>query len=448
MPVSYLDLENFKSYAGKQRIGPFSSFTSVIGPNGSGKSNLMDAISFVLGVQSRDLRSQQMKDLIHRPEGKPADLSCRATLVFETEESHGSDTPRNVVFSRCIAPNGNGTYQVDGDSVSFAQYSRALESIGVLVQAKNFLVFQGDVEALARKTPTELVALVENISGSAEWKKRYEEAEAKLQEAEQAALFGMKQQKGLRQERKMLQQQKQEADRFDNLLDQKRTLQKDYYLWQLYHIEQERKDKEECVDQVETELNILTEDEAEKSALLKKAKKAASAARRKTGQAEKQRVQAAALLDRIEPGVVQATEEIRSTKERLEADRRSFLTKKAQVGKQASNLQAIDLEIQEAKSALDSLQNDYDELKKSVGSVDLTGDQEEEYERVREAAAAASTEPRRILANARRRLETSRSQSDSLGQELKEAERALLDLRNDVAQGTDRTEKLSKVRVI
>lgn len=42
MPVTYLELENFKSYAGKQRIGPFFNFTCVIGPNGSGKSNLMD----------------------------------------------------------------------------------------------------------------------------------------------------------------------------------------------------------------------------------------------------------------------------------------------------------------------------------------------------------------------------------------------------------------------
>jgi energy-coupling factor transporter ATP-binding protein EcfA2 len=67
MPVTYLELENFKSYGGLQKIGPFKSFTSIIGPNGSGKSNCMDALSFVLGVQSRDLRSSQMKDLIFRP---------------------------------------------------------------------------------------------------------------------------------------------------------------------------------------------------------------------------------------------------------------------------------------------------------------------------------------------------------------------------------------------
>lgn len=35
-----LELENFKSYSGKQVIGPFDQFTSIIGPNGSGKKIL------------------------------------------------------------------------------------------------------------------------------------------------------------------------------------------------------------------------------------------------------------------------------------------------------------------------------------------------------------------------------------------------------------------------
>jgi structural maintenance of chromosome 1 len=51
---------------GHQIIGPFRNFTSVIGPNGAGKSNLMDAISFVLGVKSAQLRSSQLKDLVYR----------------------------------------------------------------------------------------------------------------------------------------------------------------------------------------------------------------------------------------------------------------------------------------------------------------------------------------------------------------------------------------------
>lgn len=66
MPLIRIEVCDFKSYRGHQVIGPFRNFTSVIGPNGAGKSNLMDAISFVLGVKSAQLRSSQLKDLVYR----------------------------------------------------------------------------------------------------------------------------------------------------------------------------------------------------------------------------------------------------------------------------------------------------------------------------------------------------------------------------------------------
>ena len=58
--LKYIDVENFKSYKGTQRIGPFKKFTAIIGPNGSGKSNLMDAISFVMGEKTSNLRSRKL----------------------------------------------------------------------------------------------------------------------------------------------------------------------------------------------------------------------------------------------------------------------------------------------------------------------------------------------------------------------------------------------------
>jgi ABC-type uncharacterized transport system ATPase subunit len=53
----HIEVDNFKSYSGSHKIGPFQDLTAVIGPNGSGKSNLMDAISFVCGVKTTHLRA-------------------------------------------------------------------------------------------------------------------------------------------------------------------------------------------------------------------------------------------------------------------------------------------------------------------------------------------------------------------------------------------------------
>lgn len=59
-------LENFKSYAGVQRVGPFhKSFSSVVGPNGSGKSNVIDAMLFVFGKRAKQLRLNKVSELIH-----------------------------------------------------------------------------------------------------------------------------------------------------------------------------------------------------------------------------------------------------------------------------------------------------------------------------------------------------------------------------------------------
>lgn len=60
-----LEVENFKSYRGRELIGPFKDFTTVIGPNGSGKSNLMDAISFVLGIKTGALRGSNLRELLY-----------------------------------------------------------------------------------------------------------------------------------------------------------------------------------------------------------------------------------------------------------------------------------------------------------------------------------------------------------------------------------------------
>jgi structural maintenance of chromosome 1 len=63
--VLCLEIENFKSYRGRSLVGPFKRFTTVIGPNGSGKSNLMDAISFVLGIRTGKLRGNNLRELLY-----------------------------------------------------------------------------------------------------------------------------------------------------------------------------------------------------------------------------------------------------------------------------------------------------------------------------------------------------------------------------------------------
>lgn len=102
-----LELENFKSYLGVQIIGPFENFSCIVGPNGAGKSNMMDAISFVLGVQSKHLRSTHLKELIFRQDADSAP-SRRASvkLVYIVSEDEIGESPNiPCMIFKGIIPN-------------------------------------------------------------------------------------------------------------------------------------------------------------------------------------------------------------------------------------------------------------------------------------------------------------------------------------------------------
>jgi len=62
----------------------------------------------------------------------------------------------------------------------------------------------------------------------------------------------------------------------------------------------------------------------EAASALKEAKKLASAAQRKTGQAEKKRVQVASHVDQLEPALLEMTEEIKTLKKKLVQDEKQL----------------------------------------------------------------------------------------------------------------------------
>ncbi len=82
--IRYLVLMNFKSYAGRQEVGPFhASFSSVVGPNGSGKSNVIDSLLFVFGFRASKMRQGKISALIHNSAAFPNLDFCEVEVHFE-----------------------------------------------------------------------------------------------------------------------------------------------------------------------------------------------------------------------------------------------------------------------------------------------------------------------------------------------------------------------------
>ena len=82
--ITYLILNNFKSYAGRQEVGPFhASFSSVVGPNGSGKSNVIDSLLFVFGFRASKMRQGKISALIHNSAQYPDLEYCEVAVHFQ-----------------------------------------------------------------------------------------------------------------------------------------------------------------------------------------------------------------------------------------------------------------------------------------------------------------------------------------------------------------------------
>lgn len=82
--ITHLVLMNFKSYAGRQEVGPFhTSFSSVVGPNGSGKSNVIDSLLFVFGFRASKMRQGKISALIHNSSAFPDLDFCEVEVHFQ-----------------------------------------------------------------------------------------------------------------------------------------------------------------------------------------------------------------------------------------------------------------------------------------------------------------------------------------------------------------------------
>lgn len=259
--LNRLELFNFKSYKGHHvLLFGDSYFTSVVGPNGSGKSNSMDAISFVLGIKSSHLRSSHLKDLVYRGRvmetSKPSedapeanghangdalddDDSGRAgrgdpktAWVMAVYEDDAGDTHR---WKRSITNQGSSEYRINNRVVTAQEYNQALENENILIKARNFLVFQGDVEAIASQSSQDLTRLIEQISGSLDFKPEYERLKADAEQAIENQNFHLTRRRAINAEIKQYQEQKAEAESFQRKLNERDEAIVNQMLSKIYH---------------------------------------------------------------------------------------------------------------------------------------------------------------------------------------------------------------------
>ncbi|KAM7204257.1 putative nuclear condensin complex subunit smc4 protein [Naviculisporaceae sp. PSN 640] len=287
--ITYLILVNFKSYAGRQEVGPFhSSFSSVVGPNGSGKSNVIDSLLFVFGFRASKMRQGKISALIHNSAQYPNLDHCEVAVHFKevidlpggvTQDIPDSD----LVISRKAFKNNSSQYYINGKTSNFTTVTTLLRDRGVDLDHKRFLILQGEVESIAQMKPKAgnehedgLLEYLEDIIGTSKYKTPIEEAATEVETLNQICLEKSGRVQHVEKEKNSLEDKKNKALAF--VRDENELAIKRSALYQLYisGCEDNVAVTEEAIGQMQAQLDAEVEKHNGSAHLIKKLEKAYS----------------------------------------------------------------------------------------------------------------------------------------------------------------------------
>ncbi|KAH8204049.1 hypothetical protein TruAng_001731 [Truncatella angustata] len=469
-----LELFNFKSYKGHHiLLFGDSYFTSIIGPNGSGKSNSMDAISFVLGIKSSHLRSAHLKDLVYRgrvmktskvnDDGSAdaptnGDPNGNATAIDQSEHRPTRGDPKSAWvmavyeddagdeqrWKRSITSQGASEYRINDRVVAAQQYNEALEAENILIKARNFLVFQGDVEAIAAQSPQDLTRLIEQISGSLEYKPEYERLQADADQASETSNFQLQRRRGINSEIKQYQDQKKEADNFQSKTDERDAAVVTHILWKLYHFQRVMDESSAHIQEHQENLKEFRRNVDKFEKELETARQAQAKATQEVHKVERQIKKQERSLEEKENSLVPIEEKIQQTSQAADKIRSRIATVTKERDDQARSITKIEKDLAVVQKAQKQFEDQWKETMKKQGK-ELSDADRKEYNTLRAQAMTKSSENQVKLENLTRQLKTDEVTVNSLKGKVENYQAAVEKLEAEVANIKDRRTTVQEV---
>ncbi|KAM5345891.1 hypothetical protein ACJ41O_011752 [Fusarium nematophilum] len=270
--LTHLILNNFKSYAGRQEVGPFhASFSSVVGPNGSGKSNVIDSLLFVFGFRASKMRQGKISALIHNSAQHPNLDHCEVAVHFQEVMDqpgggHEVIPGSELIISRKAFKNNSSKYYINNKESNFTTVTTLLRDRGVDLDHKRFLILQGEVESIAQMKPKAgnehedgLLEYLEDIIGTSKYKTPIEESATEVETLNDVCMEKSGRVQHVEKEKNSLEDKKDKALAY--IRDENELAMKKSALYQLFmHVCNENVAvTEEAINQMQAQLDVELE---------------------------------------------------------------------------------------------------------------------------------------------------------------------------------------------
>ena len=188
MEFKKIQLNGFKSFADKTNFLIEDGLTGIVGPNGCGKSNIVESLRWVMGETSaKSMRGSGMEDVIFSgTSNKPSKNISEVTLLLNNQNKEGPTQYKEfdeISVRRKIERDKGSKYYINDKEVRARDVQTFFADLSTGAHSPS-LISQGRIGQLVTSKPIERKSILEEAAGISGIHARRQEAETRLNAAE------------------------------------------------------------------------------------------------------------------------------------------------------------------------------------------------------------------------------------------------------------------------
>ena len=387
MKFKELNITGFKSFSEKTTFLIEDGLTGIVGPNGCGKSNIVESLRWCMGENSaKSMRGSGMEDVIFSGTSNRASKNIsEVSLLLDNQNKEGPTQYKEfdeVTIRRKIEKDKGSKYYINDKEVRARDVQTLFADMSTGAHSPS-MISQGRIGQLVTAKPIERKSILEEAAGISGIHARRQEAETRLNAAENNLKRADELKKQQQKQLDNLKKQAEEATKYKEISREIKRTEAGLYYLKIKEIEKDKKKIIEKLSELDDEISAINIDLNHNNNLLEEENKKLSPLRDKKMESvaslQKLNLDMAALVE--EEGRVKSLQEklekslktIESDLEReksisLDADlnEKRISKEKKELLKTENELVQVETnssqELKISKSKLESLQSQLDDL--------------------------------------------------------------------------------------
>ena len=306
MQFKKLEINGFKSFSEKTTFLIQDGLTGIVGPNGCGKSNIVESLRWCMGENSaKSMRGSGMEDIIFSgTSNRPSKNISEVALLLDNKNKEGPSQYNDsdeIGIKRKIEKDKGSKYYINDKEVRARDVQTFFADLSTGAHSPS-LISQGRIGQLVTAKPIERRAILEEAAGISGIHARRQEAETRLNAAENNLKRADELKKQQQKQLDNLKKQAEEATRYKEISKEIKRIEAGLYYLKIQEIEKDKKQISEKLGELDDEVSAISIDFNHNNTLLEEEKKKLAPLRDK-------KMESAAKLQKINLDITSLEEE-------------------------------------------------------------------------------------------------------------------------------------------